>query len=187
MDADMNSIIKSEMEPYERLIWSGQPKQGLRFQMFDIFLIPFSLIWGGGVIASFFAALFGEGAPPFVGLFLIPFLLVGLYFIFGRFLVDIYSRKKTYYGLTNERIIIISGIFSQTVKSLILKTLPEITVNQHRDGRGTIQFGPTHPFTNMYGSTWPGFGHNSTPQFEMIENAKNIYNQIRHAQKGLQS
>jgi len=176
-------VFRNELDSSERILCAGQPKQGLMFHIYDIFLIPFSLIWGGGVITVFFSAIFQEGPVSFFSLIFLPFLLVGIYVILGRFFVDAYIRRKTYYALTNDRIIIFSGIFSQTIKSLSLKTLPEITMKQNRDSRGTITFGPSHPFANMYGGMWPGFGQNSIPQFEAIENVKAVYNQIRQAQK----
>ena len=33
------------------------------------------------------------------------FSLIGLYIIFGRFLFDAYGRTRTYYGVTDERVI----------------------------------------------------------------------------------
>ena len=36
--------LDSYLDPGERLLWSGQPKQGVRLQATDVLMIPFSLI-----------------------------------------------------------------------------------------------------------------------------------------------
>ena len=41
----------------EEFIWSGRPATGLLFTGQDIFLIPFSLLWGGIVLFGAFATL----------------------------------------------------------------------------------------------------------------------------------
>jgi hypothetical protein len=116
-------------------------------------------------------------------LFGVPFVLVGLYMIFGRFIVDSVRRRKTFYGLTNNRIIIVSGIFSRKIKSLSLKTLTDVSLTEKNDRTGTITFGSQHPMATWNtGMSWPGMPQ-MTPSFEMIEDAKNIYNKIREAQK----
>ena len=178
-------MFQDELGPDERILWSGRPKSGIMFRSSDIFVIPFSLMWGGfavfwemGVITS--------GAPLFFWLWGIPFVIIGLYFIFGRFFVDAQQRAKTYYALTNERIIIISGLFNRNVKSLSLKTLSDINFNKKADGTGTITFGPIHPVGWMYsGNWWPGTGRYTSPGFEMINNAKEVYDKIRAAQRNV--
>ena len=92
--------LDSYLDPGEKLLWSGQPKQGMRLQAGDAFMIPFSLLWGGFAIFWEIAALgigfspHGRAAttakePNFIAyifpLWGIPFVLMGLYMIFGRF------------------------------------------------------------------------------------------------------
>jgi hypothetical protein len=42
--------IRERLEPQERVLWWGGPKGGIRFRLIDLFLVPFSLLWGGGAI-----------------------------------------------------------------------------------------------------------------------------------------
>lgn len=100
--------------------------------------------------------------------------------VIGRFFIDSKSRSKTWYGVTNERIIIVSGIFSKQVKSLNLKTLTDVTLDEKADLTGTITFGPQSSNTQ-----WP-FGRRNqieSPSFESIQEAKRVYEIIRNAQK----
>ncbi len=136
------SKLDGELREREQLLWYGRPKQGIRLRAIDALLIPFSLMWCGFAIFWEVTAL-TMGAPFFFALWGIPFVLVGLYFVFGRFLVEAKGREKTYYGVTDERIIIVSGLFSRKVKSLNLRTLSDVSLTEKADGSGTITFGPT--------------------------------------------
>jgi hypothetical protein len=177
-------IIESQLSGGERLLWSGRPRQGFFFRKSDALMIPFSLMWGGFAIFWNAGVWFGN-APIFFRLWGLPFLLVGLYMIFGRFLVDIWQRKKTFYGVTNERIIIVSGLFNQSVKSLSLQTLTDITMEEFANGLGTITFG-TPNTANWYGNNNFPFSRKReelVPNFEQIPQTRNVYEAIRAAQK----
>lgn len=76
--------IQKYLESGEEALWTGQPHQGLMFHAGDILLIPLSLFWGGGVLYWEYMAL-TTGAPLFFVLWGIPFLLVGIYLVVGRF------------------------------------------------------------------------------------------------------
>jgi hypothetical protein len=83
-----------------------------------------------------------------------------------------------------ERIVILSGILNRNVKTLNLRSLSDINLTLRGDGRGTITFGPAHPMSWWYaGAWWPRSGKYATPGFEMIEDARAVYVQIRQAQK----
>ena len=185
------STIKSELGTDEHLLWAGQPKQGVVLRGSDAFMIPFSLMWGGFaifweimVLSMFFVA---EERPPLgfaliFPLFGLPFVIVGLYMIFGRFIVDSKRRSKTVYGLTNQRIIVVSGLFSLKVKSMSLRTLSDVSLSEKSDRTGTITFGPSHPMSWWFGTmSWPGMPPVG-PSFEMIQDAKTVYEQVREAQ-----
>ncbi|MFO1523308.1 MAG: PH domain-containing protein [Kiritimatiellia bacterium] len=103
--------------------------------------------------------------------------------MFGRFFVDAHTRGSTFYGVTSERIIIVSGLFSRQTKSLQLRTVSDISLSERSDGSGTITFGPQHPMARSIPSGWPGAGQYAAPAFDMIERAKEIYDLIRQTQK----
>jgi hypothetical protein len=181
----ISESIRAELSPGEQILWSGQPRQGIAFRGSDAFAIPFSLLWAGFAVFWLVSAA-QSGAPlPFV-LFGVPFVLVGLYIVFGRFFVEAKQREKTYYALTANRIIISSGLFARKVKSLQLKTLSEISLSERSDGTGTISFGAQHPMASMFGgmSSWPGAEQYLGPRFDLIPQARTVYEEVRKAQAG---
>jgi hypothetical protein len=182
-----DSPLNQQLDPGERLLWSGKPLGGIRFRPQDAFLIPFSLLWCG--LAIFWeVSVTRSRAPIFFMMWGIPFVLVGLYIVFGRFLFDAWNRSRTYYGVTNERIIIISGILARQTKSLQLRTLADVSLSQRGDGSGTITFGPTYFLNTIFpAGAWPGTARYASPTFEMIDHAKEAYDIIRGAQRAVPS
>ena len=182
MNYELEQVARSQLARNEKLLWSGQPRGGVRLRASDALFIPFSLMWGG--FAFFWeATVLRQGAPGFMALWGIPFVLVGIHVILGRFFVDAWMRSRTYYALTDQRAIIISGLFSQQVKSLPLRTMSDITLKERADGSGSIVLGPSSgPYSWFAGSGWPGTGRYQPPTFEMIENVRNVHTILRDAQ-----
>ena len=180
-------IIKTELDSDEECLWSGQPKQGMVLRAQDTIMIPFSLVWTGFAIFWEVMALKilpGSGAEKGPGAVVIifpllwglPFVLVGLYWTFGRFIVDSMRRKNTYYGVTNERIIIVSGIRSRKIRSLDLRSLTDISLIEKRDNRSTIIFGQQFKAGSLGGDTSsPG----TFPLFPPEDLARNYNQELR--------
>ena len=182
MNYELEQAARSQLARDEKLLWSGQPRRGIKLRPADALMIPFSLMWGG--FAVFWeASVLKQGAPGFFALWGVPFVLIGAYMIAGRFFVDAWQRAHTYYALTDQRAIIISGIMSRQVKSLPLRTMSDITLSERADGSGSITLGPSSgPYTWFSGSGWPGSGKYQPPAFEMIENVRQVHAMLRGAQ-----
>jgi hypothetical protein len=180
MDFNIATELQQHLDTNEKLIWAAQPKKGVVFRTADIFIIPFSLLWCG--FAVFWVIMASKGSILFA-MFGIPFVVMGLIFVFGRFIIDAKQRDNTYYGLTEDRIIIKSGLFKKTIKSLNIRTLSDIEYNEKSDGSGTINIGPKNPFM-MWGNGmnwWPGM--KLTPSLDMIQDVKKVYSKIIEIQK----
>lgn len=142
MDFNIEIELQQYLDANEKLIWAGQPKKGFLFRTADIFLIPFSLFWCG--FAVFWVIMAAKGSI-FFAMFGIPFVVMGLILVFGRFIIDARQRDSTYYGLTGDRIIIKSGLFKKTIKSINIRTLSDIEYSEKKMEAGQLLSGPgTH-------------------------------------------
>jgi hypothetical protein len=181
----MGTGVGIAISPGEKVLWSGAPPRGLILRASDTFLVPFSIVWASGASMGVFQMTRkapATGTPvPFFLLIAVLFTAVAVYITVGRFIVDMWSRARTAYALTDQRVIIASGLLSQTEKSLNLQTLTDVTLTERADGTGTITFGPTSPWGPMSGGLrWPGMPQQ--PMFERIPGARDVYEVIRVAQ-----
>jgi hypothetical protein len=92
----------------ERLLWAGRPDPSVRFAPSDAYLVPFSVIWAGFFVVAQVGALFSSGGL-FSDVFGLPFLAVGAYIVFGRFIYKSRRKRRTVYGVTDQRAIVLDG------------------------------------------------------------------------------
>jgi hypothetical protein len=99
-DQDSALALQPELLPGERLLWAGRPSNGVILRAQDAYLIPFSLLWGG------FAIFWEMSASGFLNWNTwYPVRPVGQYFIWERFVVASYLRKRTFYAVTDRRVL----------------------------------------------------------------------------------
>lgn len=182
MKPNLSTEFSSSLESGERLLWTGIPKQGILFRKSDLIVIPFSIFWCGFAFFWMYMAAQGGG---FFFLFGIPFVFIGLIMVFGRFIIDAMMRKNTIYGLTEERLIIKSGVFSISTRSVALNAITESELIEHANGLGTVLIGP-----KPYGrgqmpagmEWWPGAATQQV-RIEQVKQARKLYQQIRNLQR----
>jgi hypothetical protein len=176
--------IRGAIAAGEHALWWGRPRQGVFLRSSDVFTIPFSLVWCGFAIFWETGVASSGNAPGFFVFWGILFVAIGIYMVIGRFFAEALQRSKTYYALTTDRVLIVSGVFSRTIKSLSLTTLSDITLTEGRSGKGSITFGPQSPFVSAFGgaSSWPG-AQQQSPRFDLIDDATSVYEMMRRAQR----
>ncbi len=169
----------------ERILWSGRPAQGFLLASRDVLLIPMSLLWGGFAVFWETTVLTRPNTPGFFGLWGIPFVLIGLYLIVGRFLLDAWIRSGMSYAVTNKRILISrSGPFAKFT-AVSLDRLPDASIIGNAGRRGTIRFGEPAQLwgrRNSFASWTPSL--DPTPQFIAIEDAQSVFDQVQLATRG---
>jgi len=178
------STLAPYLNPGERLLWFGRPKQGLLLRGEDAWLIPFSLVW---CFFSFPSSLFRlvSGGGGFI-FFDLLFVIAGLYLLIGRFLVDMWLRAHTTYGLTEGQAIIVTSGFSEQIRFVNLKTVGDLKLTMRRGGTGTIELGKPK-FSIFYRQAsralpTPGTSHYLPPAFEAIPDARRVHDLIVQAQ-----
>jgi len=178
MENNCKDIISKELLPNETILWNGQPSLEKTFTKFDIFLVPFSILWGGFAIIWFVIATVVGGI---FGLFGIPFVVIGIYIMFGRFLVKKENKKRTYYAITNARLLVIKTDHKGNKKSLHSAQIHSITgevVSYDKKGIGTIVFGTTPYWFRMYQNTgmdfFTGFSQSNAVSFFDIANCESV-------------
>lgn len=175
-----DEAIRNRLLSGERIVWSGDPGQGLILFPRDALLIPFSLVWCGFAVFWTVSAN-GMGAPGFFDLWGAMFICIGLYFVFGRFLVDAWVCRGMRYAVTDRRVLIArSGPFRKFT-AIGLSQLPDIDLSERANGRGTIRFGQGG---SMWGNWSMGLWNpvfDSTPQFIAIDDAHRVFDLIQRS------
>jgi hypothetical protein len=108
--------IQPELTSGESILWAAQPNTSGIFRREDLYLIPFSLLWGGFAIfweagvTGFWGSSKTHPAPAFFMLWGIPFVVIGQYMIWGRFIVAAWKKRRTFYALTNRRAVVVQDV-----------------------------------------------------------------------------
>lgn len=175
-DLSAATAVQSYIQSGEKILWAGRPGQGLRLQSSDKFLVPFSLLWGGFAI-FWESGVIATRAPIFMKLWGIPFVLVGLYLIVGRFFWDSWIRSQQIYALTNQRLVTLRG---KSLVSSSLRSLPQLNLRVGGNGAGTIEFGQPNAYRSNNFSGWSPSTSGSS--FQFLQNAQDVYALIIKAQ-----
>lgn len=135
--------LKKYLETDEVLIWAGQPKKGIVFEISDIFKTLFILAF---FVFTYVAIKLLAGISVIIAIPIgIIFFSVGILLGFGRFFIDAELRKKTFYGLTDKRIIITSSLAHKKIQSVYFSSKPKIEFIPNLDGTSTIELGIKEP------------------------------------------
>ena len=186
VDPEVSSKVQSELMAGEALLWAGKPNPGVVFHSDDLYLIPFSLFWGGFTIFWEMGALGywghgGKGGAPsaFMALWGIPFLVIGQYLIWGRFLYDGWLKRRTYYAVTNRRVLIMQNGWKQKTSWLHISAIP--TVEREGSTTGTLWFGPKYPVFGARGQktrSMSRFALGAVPVFADIDDLDSVYRTV---------
>ena len=173
---------KRYLSPDEEILWEGQPDLRKNLDRSDAFLIPFSIFWFGFAIAwTVITFLFGG----FFFLFGIPFLAVGYWIAIGRLIYRKKLKRYTYYGITNQRIVISTGIKHQSFTEIPLVSIQNMNIEVTHNGVGTILFNGSgmEKYAMMYYNSGAQFinRYQQVQAFSDIPQANEVYQIIKDA------
>lgn len=185
---DAAAIIADYIVPGEQLLWAGRPKQGFALRGWDVVHIPLGLLMAIVGTAITFVQI-RNSTDSFAICFMLVWTVGAYWAAFGRFFNDARKRARTYYALTNFRVMVISANGSTHVRAMQLITLEKITFTKRSDGTGTIEFNrPSfksfqYQFETSRGIDPPWFSHDSirSMAFEMIADARHVHGLIVQA------
>jgi len=186
----VKELLNNELLKDEQILWCGQPETSILFSKADIFLVPFSLLWGGMAFFGIGSTLLkhnlkGNQALPFLPA--IIFLVVACYITFGRFILKAYKKKRTYYFVTNKRVITLTDMCNRTIQAEFIDRTPSINKTVNSQGVGTVSFGNSNPAMAMYGNTGMDFFGSyygpSSPIFYDIKDANRVYDMVNDIRK----
>jgi len=182
--------IGADLSADEQVLWIGQPRQGLMLRAMDAVMAPLTLAvavvvgflcwyWFSSWIAG---ALHTERSGFWFinGLFIFLVLLV-FYILVGRFFTDAWQRAKIHYALTSERLIIARSPARSRMQSVNLRTLPNPSLFEGKDGCGIVWLSPAPYWKRMTAGNV--FDINNPPYLDTIPDAQRVYQLIRDAQK----
>jgi hypothetical protein len=134
-------LFRDDLLKDEKVLWMGQPETSVIFSRADFYLIPFSLVWCGFCLFWEIGAL--RSSNIVVTLFGIPFLAIGAYLLFGRFIYKYWKKTHTYYAVTSERVLILTTLWRRHLQTKYISAISEISKSIRSDGIGTLWFGPS--------------------------------------------
>jgi hypothetical protein len=186
------NVFNDELLEGENILWSGQPEMSHLFTGADLFLIPFGLYVCWSTLSGFVSTVSSglDGGAIFFSLLMIPFVGIGLYMLFGRFIYKQYKKKRTFYAVTNKRVLVLSIIRNRNIVAAWIDRIPFMNKAVHSDGVGTIIFGNVPQ--NVSGSMKFGMDiftlgvENEVPVFADVDDAQKVYQLVNDLhQKGV--
>lgn len=147
--------LEAKLEEDEILIWSDYPKQSFQILFEDLLIIPFLIIVILISASLLFQIILNISTNIFIIIFSISTLTTSIALIYSRYIQKIILQKKSIYGLTSKRVVI---IVNNKANSLNLSDIKEISFVEH-------------PFNYKYGSIIFGepesiFGSSNLSPFE---------------------
>ncbi|MFG1291995.1 hypothetical protein [Xanthobacter versatilis] len=183
MDFEIQFKFAGRLLPGERILWTGQPGQGVIFTARDIPLTLFFLVWTGfptfGVVSQ---GLKGNWAFP---IFALPFLVVGTYMLVFRYFFDVWIRARTFYAITDRRVLIWRDAPGPWRSFMALdRSRIDVTEWAGSPERGTVYLADSAALRAGSFRT-SGFQlQNTRPQFYAIAEPERVFNLLQQPVQG---
>ncbi|MBA3649109.1 MAG: hypothetical protein H0W62_11265 [Chitinophagales bacterium] len=157
----------------EKIIWTGQPKRGVQLRDADMLLIPMSIILVGFSLILNYTLLYYE-SPFTLKIIGVMLALASVYMCILRFFLSARKRARTFYCITNKRVLLKNERKKLNLKTLPLKNIERLDLTEEKDGSGFIILGNTNPlYPWLLGGFY--FVQEALPGLAMLPNVKEVY------------
>jgi len=161
-----NSIFYPYLNPHEFIIWQGQPNPHRLLRPVDAIWIPLRFVYLLSTL-SIERQLVQTHLPLVLKLIGLPFVILGLYWLFGRLIVRYVQRRITHYALTNYRVLCLRRTWQEQLKAVDLYRIPVVRMQRGWGTTGTIIFSS------------PTYEDVSFEDIEQVQNVAAKLNQLR--------
>jgi hypothetical protein len=164
--------VTEGLAPSEEVLWTGKPVRHPFFDISDVFMGPFSVLWLLGVL--FWPPLAGTADP--VGIVIRwVFIVFGVYVVLGRLIVRWLLLRGTTYTLTNRRLIVVAKVFGLSFRrSHPFRELPPPRVVERADGTGDVRFSGSTAWRRTGLLRWQRSSPNGPLVIRGIENPNRV-------------
>lgn len=159
-------VVSRQMRSREKPLWIGKPipkkfaiKEGWSTFLFGIPWTAVALYW------EFWAIESGNMIFVLTG---VPFVAIGLYFLTSP-LQEYWRARRTTYIVSNQRLIVLNGLWRPTTESFAPSDIGSLDVNAAHDGSGTIIFQETREWRGQGGWFLRKIGFKAIPQVRQAE------------------
>jgi hypothetical protein len=183
-----DEIVRAEMAPTEQLCWTGRPSTGRLLAASDLFMVPLGLVLCGLAVWLFVLVVTTTQFQGWKGFGGVLCLLGGIRFAVLQRVIDARVRRRTCYGLSSERMIVMVDTSPRVTQSLYLDAIRDLALKERRDGSGTIFLDSRRgDYGWLGGRGWPdASGGYPAATLELPAPARPIYDLIRANSQKLQ-
>lgn len=186
-EPSVEEVFSESLRADERLIWAGQPDPSIVFNKRDGCFPILGLIFTGiglaeiwPVVRSLFSLPLAEWPSQILNELMrlgsLLFVGVGLYLLFGYFIRKRRTRSKTWYAVTDKRLMARTG--SDDIQSVEIEDISWAELAMHPTGTGTIAFQFRPSATDLDTSSADNEAEEETFEFEDIHDAENVHETV---------
>jgi hypothetical protein len=195
IDQDSLAAIQPELTPGETVLWAARPRAGVVFHgneyepqvLISLLIGGFTILWEALVIWSLWSTPSHRVRSVLLICWGVPFVIDGQYRMWGRFFYAAWKKKKTYYAVTNRRVIVVHNFRGHQVASAEISALQILLREKYSDEVGTMRFvAPPALFARTWSEmitldkweAWDPLSIKRGPVFEDVEDVDSVFQLI---------
>lgn len=151
----MESIFEDYLSKDEKVLWTGQPEKFLIFDRRELYYLPISIVTFFFNLGSLFIFVISmlniildmdksltgnQGINTLIMILSFIISIILFYVSIGRFFYKNWKIKKTYYAVTDSRIIVLIDTWKRRLEEINLNKVDGLSKIVYSNEKGTIRF-----------------------------------------------